>query len=311
MIKDHFLPKIVLLFCVFFTLFFLIFSDLKKISEDSKKLQTEPQDYYNKEYFQLPEDVKLQAAFTTPHTIVKTPILLYHYVEYVKDPKDTIRKSLDVTPAVFEDQLKTLKNSSYQTVFINDIASAIDNQKPLPEKSIALTFDDGYKDFYTDAYPLLQKYQAKATVYIIVEFLDKPNYMTKNQIKELAASNLIEIASHTLHHVNLKSANPQVGEKEIIDSKKSLENLIGKPVNSFAYPYGAFSQFSIDLVHKAGYLSSASVIPGISQSDSNRFFLYRIRPGNKMDKNFLSWLEGPHIPTTNPLPTKPPIKKTP
>ena len=84
---------------------------------------------------------------------------MYHYVEYVKDPLDTIRKSLSITPFVFDKELEEIKNNNYQTLFVKEIPKIFKGDLHYNSKSIALTFDDGYEDFYTDAFPLLKKYK--------------------------------------------------------------------------------------------------------------------------------------------------------
>lgn len=218
----------------------------------------------------------------------KIPILLYHYVEVVKDPKDTIRQKLDITPQVFEKQIMTLKENGYETLFMKEVSEIINNTKTSPNKPIAITFDDGYKDFYTDVFPLLKKYNIRATVYIIYSFLDKPNYMTKDEVKEILASNLVEIGSHTMTHPNLtKAKNAQA---EVVDSKSSLEELTGSPVISFAYPYGSNDSKVIELVKSTGYKTSVTVKEGIATPDSNPLTLPRLRPGNRSGNDLLSFV---------------------
>lgn len=246
--------------------------------------------YYESSSFNLPPSIPTKAP-EDRHIPIKVPILLYHYVEHVKDRKDTMRQKLDIVPEIFEKQVKTLKEASYSALFINDLADILEDKQPLPEKPIVLTFDDGYEDFYTDVFPILKKYQMKATAYIISGVLDKPNYMTKAQVKEVADSGLVEIASHTVHHINLKTASNAVVQKELEESKTALETLIGKPVPNFAYPYGLFTKQTADLVEQAGYRTAASVVAGGFQSLDNRYFLFRLRPGYRNGIDLLSWLE--------------------
>jgi peptidoglycan/xylan/chitin deacetylase (PgdA/CDA1 family) len=222
---------------------------------------------------------------------IKIPILMYHYVEYVTDKRDTIRQQLDIVPAVFENQVKTLQEASYSALFINDVADILFRIKPVPEKPIVLTFDDGYGDFYTDVFPILKKYHMKATVYIIPGFLDRLNYMTSSEVQEIAESGLVEIAAHTMHHLNLKSVPDEVAINEIQGSKVQLEVLTGKDVKNFAYPYGEFNQHTADLVEKIGFRSAVSVVSGDMQSMGNRYYLSRLRAGARTGNLFLAWLE--------------------
>jgi len=258
---------------------------LVKIDKDQEIVASN----FSQESLKLPQESSIK-TIKAPQKTVRLPILTYHYVENVQNPKDTVRKKLDITPDVFEKQLQTLKNGGYETVFVKEIADALDHQKNLPEKSIALTFDDGYSDFYWVVFPLLKEYQMKATIYVVADFLDQPNYLSTGQVKELGSSGLVEIASHSLHHFSLSGLKKEVAENEIFESKKKLEAITGNNVFDFAYPYGSFNQEVEDLVKKAGYQTAASVISGVYQGNSNRFFLYRVRPGGRVDGSLIQWL---------------------
>lgn len=220
----------------------------------------------------------------------RVPILMYHYIEYVTDTRDTIRQSLDIRPITFEDQLKTLINANYTFLTASEFADILAGKRNMPTNPILLTFDDGYRDFYTDAYPLLKKYHVNATAYIISGVLDKPNYMFNWQVREIASDGLVEIAAHTVHHLWLKGLPPAKVQEEIFGSKAQLEKLIGKPVVSFAYPYGAFDSGTIALVQQAGFTSAVSTLPGITQGQENKFYLFRLRPGGATGNVLLSWL---------------------
>lgn len=245
--------------------------------------------YYQDEVFIIPKELNYKAP--SREASLEIPILMYHYVENVKDKKDTIRIGLNTPPRIFEEQLITLLNSNYTPITQSEIVMILSNRQKMPQKPIAITFDDGYEDFYTVAFPILKRYKVKATIYVIVNFLDYPNYMTSKQLEEIADSDLIEIGSHTLNHVYLKTANKKVVEKEISESKKKLESFIKKEVKSFAYPYGAFSEEAKEIVEKYGYQSAVSVIPGTKQSLSNIYFLYRLRPGFRTGDELIKYLK--------------------
>ena len=212
--------------------------------------------------------------FQTSGKSVKIPILMYHYVEYNKDLKDTIRTSLSVAPHWFEKQLLELKSQGYETISLDELFTTH------VKKPIILTFDDGYRDFYTDAYPLLKKYNMKATIYVISQFLNRPNYLTIDQLKELAASPLITVGGHTQHHVSLPNVSLNEAKIEIFGSKTDLEKLLGIKINQFAYPYGRFNTAVEELVKEAGFQTAVTTLPGDTQS--NLFALTRIRVGNSL-----------------------------
>lgn len=256
----------VLLGFVFWALFF----------SNKNKVVVAP--YYPKSAFQLPADLPEKNATTSAQS-VRLPVIMYHYVENVRDKRDLVRIKLNVTPALFESQLQKLENNHYHSYFARDIPAIVHHQIDLPEKPIVLTFDDGYEDFYTTAYPLLKKYQMKATVYVMANFLGKRGYLSAGQLQTLSQSGLVEIGSHTLDHPDLKALKIDQARKEIVENKIKLEELFHIPIVSFAYPYGSFNKDIAELVRKAGYTSAVSVVPGLNQSEDNLFYLFRLRPG--------------------------------
>lgn len=210
-----------------------------------------------------------------PEEMVRVPILTYHYIRTVTNKKDTLGIRLSVTPAVFEEQLKTLQNEGYYSITLDDLSAAWAGKFTMPKKPIILTFDDGYDDFYTNAYPLLQKYQFKATAYIVPNFLNKVHYMTSAQIVELSQSPLITIAAHTMNHVDLRTTNKQITEQEILGSKTFLEHLIHKTVNHFAYPFGKYTDNTIKAVKKAGFTTATTMKRGVKHVIQDRLTITR------------------------------------
>lgn len=209
----------------------------------------------------------------------RIPIIMYHYVEYVKDQGDTIRKSLNIQPHNFEMQLKTLKANDYETFFVKDIPDILKGNIVVVSKSAVLTFDDGYDDFYYNVFPLLKKYYARATLYVINNYIGKKGFVTEKQLKEMTDSDLVEIGSHTLNHFYLKNVTKATAKMEIEESKKELEKMLGIQVKTFAYPYGAFDEQALELVKEASFSAAVSVLPGVNQSEDNLYFFNRIRAG--------------------------------
>lgn len=216
-----------------------LLSQAPEKSEDELSLYTMPPD--------VRESLSQAKASGTTVLGVKTdapyyhiPVLMYHYVEHVKDRGDKVRISLNTLPETLDLQIKTMKSAGYAFLTASDLADILDGIKTPPPKSVVLTFDDGYRDFYTDAFPILKKYQVKATEYVISGFLNLPNNLTKEQLKEVAQSGLVEIGAHTVHHLALGGANAKKAQGEIESSKIQLEQEINQPVVSFAYPYGSF-----------------------------------------------------------------------
>lgn len=240
---------------------------------------------------ELPPDVKESIKNLKPQKSFRVPIFLYHYVEYVKDEGDTIRQSLNITPYVFDQEVKTLLDAGYTFITLSDLADALDDKISLPSKPVILTFDDGYRDFYTDVFPILKKYQVRAVVFVVPNFLNKQNNLDTWMLLDIAKSGLVEIGAHTMNHLYLSGLPLQMVKYEVEYSKQYLEKILGEQVDSFAYPYGAFDNVAIDVVKKAGFRSAVTTISGIFVLDVNRYFLSRVRPGGRVGTALLDLLE--------------------
>jgi len=286
--------KALALFPVLFSLFF-VFNNYYGNYYDSSSDGSEIKEIYNNS---IPQDVKelmriyrLENGNVFGAKTLRVPILMYHYVEYVKDKGDTTRISLNIPPYIFEEQIKTLISANYTFITNEELADAISGKSKLPQNPILLTFDDGYDDFYTDVFPILKKYNIKATNYVISGFLNRNNHLTDSETREIIDSKLVEIGAHTVHHSWLKGKDIKYSSQEVLDSKKELEEKFKIKVVSFAYPFGAFDKDAIEAVKKSGFKSAVSTVPGADQSLENEFFLLRLRPGARTGDSLLTWLK--------------------
>lgn len=243
----------------------------------------------------LPADVKKQlvkqTTFASPSATLRIPILLYHYVEYVQDKKDKMRQSLNITPDVFESQVKTLSDAGYTFMTAKEVGEVLDGKISLPSNPIVLTFDDGHWDVDTDILPILKKYHAKATAYIISGFIGGSDFLSQTQLQDIINSGLVDIGAHTVHHIALRGKLLPIVQYEVNQSKASLEQTYHISVVSFAYPDGSFDVQSINTVKDAGFTTSVSTIPGVEENQQNRYFLYRIRPGYRTGEELLHYLK--------------------
>lgn len=208
------------------------------------------------------------------------PILTYHYLEPVQDKKDRLRIKLSVNPDVFEEQLQALREKKYRTVFVREIPAILNGSGAVSMKRIALTFDDGYEDFYINAFPLLKKYNMEATVYIVNDFIGLPGYLTDGEITVLLASGLVEVGCHTLHHLDLAKISPDQARTEIADAKRLYEKKFATRMDTFAYPFGQFTRNIIALVKQAKFTAAVTTQKGFLQSGKNIFTLKRIPAGS-------------------------------
>lgn len=241
--------------------------------------------------FKIIQNNNLDSPFGRIPDIVKLeiPILMYHYVEYNQDERDFLRDSQNVPPNVFEQQLVDLKTAGYTFITPKDLQKVF--KKPDADKKyIILTFDDGFRDFYTDAYPILKKHNVPAVNYVAYNFINGQDYMTTQMVQVIANDPLIEIGSHTLNHAYLLGIEESFLSNEVFLSKKNLEEEFGTKVVSFAYPYGNYDQRAINLVREAGYTSAVTVEPGNIANSSEMFKLKRIRPGHLVGNNLIHYL---------------------
>ena len=215
---------------------------------------------------------------------------MYHYVEYVKDTKDTIRQSLNINPYVFEEQIKTLKEAKYTFLTARDLGRILDGKRTLPPKPILITIDDGHWDLDTDILPILQKYNAHATAYIISGFLDNSDFLSTKQLQHVIDSGLVEIGAHTVHHAFVKNTPLKAVVYEIEESKKTLEEIFKIEVTSFAYPSGYYDLQSVQVVENTGFVTAMSTNHGTEVNQENRYYLNRLRPGGRTGEGLLTWL---------------------
>ena len=238
----------------------------------------------------LPEEIKKELKLATPSATFRVPILLYHYVEIVQDKKDTKRMELNISPSVFEQQLQTLKDAGYTFMTAKDLGDVLDGKTKMPDKPVLITFDDGHWDFDTVVLPILKKYQIKATQYVIPGFTGGSDFMSQTQVNDIVKSGLVDVGAHTVHHLALKGIPAETVKKEIDDSKTMLEDTYHIKVVSFAYPYGSFDQQAVDLVKEDRFTTAVSTVPGIEQNQTNRYFLYRLRPGYRTGQSLITYL---------------------
>lgn len=185
-------------------------------------------------------------------TLEPVPILYYHGV---LDIPWGIH-SLFVRVKDFEEQMKYLSEAGYTPIFMSEIKQASKYEKP-----IVITFDDGYRDVYTYAFPILKKYNFKANAYVITGSIGADAYLTNEMITEMSNSSLMEIGSHTVSHRKLATLSIEDIEYELKESQRVLEELLGKKITSIVYPSGSFDNRVIE-ISKKYYQYGISVIEG-------------------------------------------------
>lgn len=217
-----------------------------------------------------------------PDAKIHLPILMYHYIRNLTAVKDTLGQRLSVSPQNFEKQLQWLKTHHYQTVNPDYLL----RPTPLTGLPIIITLDDGYRDAYENALPLLIKYGFTATFYVLVNGLNKPAYLTWDEVIELKKAGM-NIGSHTLHHPNLPTLTTENLTFEIRESKRILDERLNQNTTDFCYPYGAYDHRALQAVNQAGYLTATSTKTDEATEKHSAFELPRLRVFDDTDLNIL------------------------
>ncbi|WP_392486770.1 polysaccharide deacetylase family protein [Haloimpatiens sp. FM7315] len=197
------------------------------------------------------------------------PVLMYHSVS--KDKNGIFNISKDN----FEKQMRYLKDNGYNTISLKDAYEIMSKKMNFSKKSIIITFDDGYKDNYENAYPILKKYKLKATIFMVTDFTKHSSYyLNEDELRDLDRNN-IDIQSHTTRHQKLDKLT--FGEQFHIlnKSKICLEKILNKRVEFIAYPFGRYNEDTIRAAEKAGYLMGVTTNLGYIKDGENYYKIHR------------------------------------
>jgi peptidoglycan/xylan/chitin deacetylase (PgdA/CDA1 family) len=244
-----------------------------------------------------------RAIIPAGRATIRVPILEYHYIRDNPNPRDQLGFRLSVTPTEFQRQMDWLAANSYHPVSMADLRAYFAAGRPLPATSVVLTFDDGYLDFFTTAFPILQRLGFTAVAYVVPGFLGRPGYMDQAQIQQLDASGIVEIASHTVNHLDLTRLDAGSLNTQLQASRASLEQLLGHPVLDFCYPSGRFNGRVVSAVAAAGYQTATTELPGTEHDWSGRLTWSRVRvDGGEGQAQFALRLGSPETPVTSTSP---------
>lgn len=188
---------------------------------------------------------------------VKIPILLYHnFVTTIPD-SDPDNFNYINTPESFEENVKTLLENGYTIISMKDLSNAYSGKTSLPDKPIIITFDDGYYSNYEYIYPILKKYNVKASIFIITDKIGKEidsiKYLSWDNCLEMQNSSLVEIFSHSTKHVFYDKRSPYELRDDVKESYRLIEKHLGKQnLKVFAYPYGAYTNETVRTLKNNG-----------------------------------------------------------
>ncbi|MBU3189587.1 polysaccharide deacetylase family protein [Clostridium bowmanii] len=201
----------------------------------------------------------------------KVPVLMYHSV--TADKNNT--NELKVSQSTFKAQLNYLKVNHYTTISLDQLYSHMAKHTSLPAKPVVITFDDGYEDNYTLAYPLLKANNQKATVFMIANCINTEGYLTSKQLKIMDKNNFI-VESHTNNHDNLSKLSYISQLNTLKNSKAILEKLLSKRVMYVSYPFGAYNKSTANAVHTSVYYLGIGTDNGFSGVTDNYYTINRV-----------------------------------
>ncbi len=203
---------------------------------------------------------------------------MYHHIAVPPPDADAIRRDLSVSPVNFEEQLRYLRESGYHSITLRDLIYYLALGWPLPENPIVLTFDDGYRDNYTNAYPLLQKYGFVATFFPITAPIDQGNeeYLSWEEVREMSERGM-EFGCHSYTHPDLRGKPIDYIIWQVVGSKEAVEARTHRPVRFFSYPSGRYDQRVVDILRSAHFWGAVTIEQGTRQSSEHPFRLKRIR----------------------------------
>ncbi|MDD5252592.1 MAG: polysaccharide deacetylase family protein [Candidatus Omnitrophota bacterium] len=220
----------------------------------------------------------------------QVPVLMYHSINSKSDP---VLYRLIVKPESFARQMQFLKAHHYNVISLEELANLMREKKKIPRKTVVITFDDGFKDNYTYAYPVLKKLGLPATIFVIYDEVGRPqgDRLSWDEITEMHNSGLITIGSHTLGSVPLLNIKSEAElRRQIIDSRKMFEEKLKIPVNTFCYVGGMFTSQIRDLVKEAGYKCAVSIGLGKRYSNHDVYVIKRIRISSASDNLLDFWI---------------------
>jgi peptidoglycan/xylan/chitin deacetylase (PgdA/CDA1 family) len=256
--------------------------------------------------FQLPRIDRLATVYLC-HPVAKltgwtakycVPILTYHSISENLFGKVHPYHQINTPVSVFAMQMKWLRREGYRTINLSELLSGFETTEDLA-KTVVLTFDDGYQDFYTNAFPLLRQCGFRATVFLATDRIrdtsvrmEGADYLTWSEVRELHAKG-ITFGSHSVTHADFRSLGPEHIEYELGYSKETIEQKIGAPVESFSYPFalpeedGDFIRYLADTLENMGYSSGVCSTIGRAMPKNKRFFLPRLSVNSWDDAELL------------------------
>jgi peptidoglycan/xylan/chitin deacetylase (PgdA/CDA1 family) len=217
----------------------------------------------------------------TPDGAVRTvqvPIPMYHYLSAPPEDADRYRRDLSVAPDLFAQHLDRLIEEGYTTIRLDDLLLHLTEGAPLPAKPVILTFDDGYRDNYTNAFPLLKERGMTATFFIVTDLIDAdlPDYLSWDMVREMHAGGM-SIQSHGRNHASLKGRDDDYLIWQALGSLETIEYELGVRPRFISYPAGQYDENTIRIFQSAHYWAGVTTVQGATHNSEELLQLRRVR----------------------------------
>jgi peptidoglycan/xylan/chitin deacetylase (PgdA/CDA1 family) len=203
---------------------------------------------------------------------------MYHYLSQPPADADIYRRDLSVTPELFAAHLTSLRAAGYTTISLYALVAALTQGAALPPRPVILTFDDGYRDNYENAFPLLKAHNMTATFFVVTDFIDeqRPEYLTWEMVREMYHAGM-SIESHGRNHVRLRGKDQAYLVWQALGSAETIQAELGVRPRFICYPSGEYDQLTMDIFQSAHYWAGLTTIQGATHSSEDLFELRRVR----------------------------------
>ena len=231
-----------------------------------------------------PQPPATPAPAPTPDGVARTvqvPILMYHHVSVPPADADVYRKDLSVAPELFAAHLDRMLAEGYTAISPYTLVDALTLGTPLPDKPVIITFDDGYRDNFEHAFPLLAERDMAGTFFVVTDFIDeeRPEYLTWDMVRAMYAGGMF-IESHGRNHVSLAGKDDDYLVWQALGSLETIQYELGVRPRFVSYPAGDYDQRTLDIFASADYWAGLTTRQGATQHSDDMFQLPRVRVRN-------------------------------
>jgi len=216
----------------------------------------------------------LSLHFGTGGRGVPVPVLMYHHVMHLQEDATELLRTWTVSPAAFEEQMKYLDSEGWQAIAPSALADYFRGE-PLPMRPVIITIDDGNKDIYTNAYPILMETDLRPILYVIPSHMGYGAYFDWDMTEELVKAGF-HIGVHSYDHIALRGVDRSTLETQVKFAKDVLEEHLGLTLDSFCYPFGSYDEDTIAALEEHAYTTAFTLNPSLYQTPDAPYQLNRL-----------------------------------